>query len=298
MSQSLPTVNQDPENLLRSVRVFALDMDGTVYLGERWIDGAREFLRRIAETGRRFVFLTNNSSKGPENYLDKLAGMGFPITGDQIVTSGQATIWYLQQHFPGKRIFLLGNELLQREFLDAGILLDSRNPEVAVAAFDTSLTYDKLCRFCDLVRSGAPFLATHPDFNCPTETGFIPDTGSFLELIHASAFRYPDRVIGKPNRDISDYLMARLAQSGLPGLRRDEIAMVGDRLYTDIAAGVNAGFRSILVLSGEATLEDAAKSEVRPDLIFSSVAQIPLSQVPRSYCPESAAEEGPLRSKA
>lgn len=276
MQHSLPETDKDPDGILKKIRVFALDMDGTVYLGERWIDGAVDFLNRIQESGRQFLFLTNNSSRGPEDYMEKLSRMGYPVRENQIVTSGQATIWYLKRNFAGKRVFLLGNELLQREFENAGILLDDENPEAAVVAFDTSLTYARLCRICDLVRDGIPYIATHPDINCPTETGFVPDAGSIIAFIRASAFRGPDRIIGKPERTISDYLMERLAEAGAPGLRRTEVAMVGDRLYTDIAAGKNGGLRTILVLSGEASLEDAAKSDFTPDLIFHSVADIPL----------------------
>ena len=149
-----------------------------------------------------------------------------------------------------------------------GILLAENDPEVVVTGFDTSLTYEKLCRVCDHVRAGLPYIATHPDYNCPTEDGFIPDIGSFHELIHASAFRYPDHVVGKPSGDIMDYL------AGRAGTSRAETAMVGDRLYTDVAAGVNNGYTGILVLSGEATLADAEEAEVTPDLIFTSVKEM------------------------
>ncbi len=278
----LPKVNEDPEHIIDDIRVFALDMDGTVYLGEQWIDGAVDFLARVRASGRKYIFLTNNSSKDAAAYVEKLEKMGLPVSREDILTSGQAMIWYLKKHFPGKRVFLLGNMTLKRDFAGAGILLDEEDPEVAVAAFDTSLTYAKLCRFCDLVRAGLPYLATHPDFNCPTQDGFVPDLGSFLELIRASAFRYPDRVIGKPNREITDYLMERLASSGMPDIERSRIAMVGDRLYTDIAAGVRGGLKTVLVLSGEADLaaarEAAKEGKEIPDLIFDSVKEIRFSE--------------------
>ena len=271
MEKQLPNINEDRDNLLSQVECFALDMDGTVYLGERWIDGAKEFLERIEATGRSYVFVTNNSSKNAAVYVKKLARMGLAVDEEKIVTSGQATIFYLQRHFPNKRVFLLGNELLKEEFLQAGIQLEEEEPEVVVTAFDTSLDYQKMCRVCDFVRAGLPYLATHQDYNCPTETGFIPDAGAIHAFIHASAFRYPDRVIGKPNADIIEYLTRRV------NTERGRIAMVGDRLYTDIAAGRNHGLKSVLVLSGEATMEDAGRSEVRPHLIFSSVREmIPL----------------------
>lgn len=268
MTMKIPQVNQDQKHILRQIRCFALDMDGTIYLGERWIDGATDFLHRIEETGRSYVFVTNNSSKNAAVYVDKLQRMGLQVGEDRIVTSGQATIWYLQKHYPQAKVFLLGNPLLQEEFAQAGILLEEERPDVVVTAFDTSLDYRKMCMVCDHVRSGMPYLATHPDYNCPTETGFIPDAGAIHAFIHASTGRRPDRVIGKPNGDIIEYLTYRV------NAKREETAMVGDRLYTDIAAGKNNGLKSILVLSGEASMEDVRGSEVLPDLIFDSVKEI------------------------
>lgn len=264
----IPETDQDEKGILKKINCFALDMDGTVYLGEQWIEGARDFLRAVEEAGKKYVFLTNNSSRNPEAYIDKLARMGLKAGPEQIVTSGMATIDYLQKNFPGKSVFLLGNELLKEEFAQAGIRLEEKSPEVVVVGFDTSLTYEKMCRVCDLVREGLPYLSTHPDYNCPTETGFIPDAGAIHAFIHASAFRYPDVVIGKPNGAIMDFL-ARQAGTG-----KEETAMVGDRLYTDVAAGVNNGYTGILVLSGEAKREDVEDSEVIPHLIFSSVKEM------------------------
>ena len=168
----------------------------------------------------------------------------------------------------GKRVFLLGNELLQREFREEGIVLATEAAEVVVTAFDTTLDYGKMCKVCDLVRAGLPYIATHPDYNCPTADGFIPDAGAIHAFIYASAGRYPDRVIGKPNGDIVDYLIGRT------GTEREKTAMVGDRLYTDIAAGKKHGLKSVLVLSGESSAGDVEKSEVKPDLIFQSVREM------------------------
>lgn len=268
MKPNIPDINKDSEGILSQIRCFALDMDGTIYLGEQWIDGAKAFLERIEASGRNYVFLTNNSSKNAAVYVEKLERMGLSVGKEKIVTSGQAAIYYLKRHFAGKKVFLLGNALLWEEFLQEGIVLEEDNPEVVVTAFDTSLTYEKMCRVCDFVRAGLPYLATHPDYNCPTEDGFIPDIGAIHAFIHASAFRYPDRVIGKPNGDIIDYLTTRVHEE------RSHIAMVGDRLYTDIAAGRNNGLQSVLVLSGEASLEDAERSDVKPHLIFTSVREM------------------------
>ena len=266
--KQIPETDKDAESRLKEITCFALDMDGTVYLGEKWIDGALEFLNAVEKAGKQYFFLTNNSSKGPENYVEKLKRMGLTIDKSRIVTSGQATIDYLKRNFPEKRVFLLGNELLTREFEEEGIQLDDSSPEVVVTGFDTSLDYAKMCKVCDFVRAGLPYIATHPDYNCPTETGFIPDAGAIHAFIHASAFRYPDHVIGKPSGDIMDYLTGRAKT------KKVQTAMVGDRLYTDVAAGVNNGYTGILVLSGEAGIKDVEESEVVPDLIFTSVKEM------------------------
>ena len=208
------------------------------------------------------------ASKSPEVYVDKLRRMGLEAGADRIITSGQATVFYLQRNYPGRRVFLLGNDLLKKQFEEEGIVLDGKTPEIVVTAFDTTLDYGKMCKVCDFIRKGLPYIATHPDYNCPTEDGFIPDIGAIHAFIHASTGRHPDRVIGKPNGDIIRYLIERAS------IKREKTAMVGDRLYTDIAAGKNSGLTSILVLSGEASLQDVVKSEIKPDLIFDSVKDI------------------------
>ena len=255
-------------NIISGIRCFALDMDGTIYLGEQWIEGAREFLEAVRESGRTYVFLTNNSSKNPVVYVEKLARMGLFVNESQVITSGDATIYYIKKHYPGKKVFLLGNDMLKEQFKVEGIQLTDDTPDLVVTAFDTTLDYQKMCKVCDYVRAGLPYIATHPDYNCPTETGFIPDIGAIHAFIHASASRYPDHIIGKPNAEIVNYLVDRV------GYGKDRIMMIGDRLYTDVAAGASNGLHSALVLSGEATLEDRDKSDVKPELIFDSVKDI------------------------
>lgn len=251
------------------IECFALDMDGTVYLGERWIPGARDFLKAVAASGRRYCFLTNNSSRSAASYVQKLARMGLSIDPrTQLVTSGTATAAYLQREYSKRSVFLLGNDVLKAEFEAAGICLSEDAPELVVTAFDTSLTYEKLRRVCDHVRAGLPYLATHPDYNCPTETGFMPDIGAIAAFIAASTGRTPDLVIGKPNREIVEHTLR------VTGAARETTALVGDRLYTDVRAGVENGLTGILVLSGEATLADAAQSDVTPTLIVDSVAEL------------------------
>jgi HAD superfamily hydrolase (TIGR01457 family) len=260
--------NEDPEGLLKNIRCFALDMDGTVYLDEQWIDGALDFLERVRQRGKKYVFLTNNSSKGSKAYFDKLEKMGLDIEPEQLATSGDATIDYILRVMPGRKVFLMGNETLEEDFLRHGIVLDDENPDMVVTAFDTNFDYHKMTKLCDFVRKGLSFIATHPDFNCPTKSGFIPDIGAIHAYVEASTGRRPEKIIGKPNSEIVEYTM-RLA-----GADREHTAMVGDRLYTDIPTGVNNGLLSICVLSGESSFSEVMKYEVQPHLVFDSVKEM------------------------
>ena len=253
------------------VRCFLLDMDGTFYLGDRLIEGSLEFIDRVRSTGRDYLFLTNNSSHNAAFYVKRLGRMGLNTDRSHILTSGEATCEKLRELYPGRRAFVLGNEYLLTEFSEAGIQVDEGNPDIAVIGFDTTLTYDKMRRVCDLVREGAPYIATHPDFNCPTETGFMPDIGAIIAFIEASTGRRPDLIIGKPHSGIVEAVTRR---TGLP---IEALAMVGDRLYTDIETGRRSGMLSILVMSGETTEAMLEASDIRPDLKFGRLADmIPL----------------------
>ena len=243
---------------LADIRLFLLDMDGTVYLGSRLLPGSLDFLRYLGETGRDHLFLTNNSSRNADYYAQKLTKLGWPAQPGEILTSGEATALYLGGLRPSARVYLLGTPDLETEFAAHGFVLTDENPDYVVLGFDMTLTYDKLVRACDLVRGGVPFIATHPDLNCPTETGYIPDCGAMTALITASTGVTP-KVIGKPNREIIDAMFRKKP------VRRDQVAMVGDRLYTDIVMGHNAGVTSVLVLSGEAKESDIPAAPVKPD---------------------------------
>ena len=243
---------------LADIRLFLLDMDGTVYLGSRLLPGSLDFLRYLGETGRDHLFLTNNSSRNADYYAQKLTKLGWPAQPGEILTSGEATALYLGGLKPSARVYLLGTPDLETEFAAHGFVLTDENPDYVVLGFDMTMTYDKLVRASDLVRGGVPFIATHPDLNCPTETGYIPDCGAMTALITASTGVTP-KVIGKPNREIIDAMFRKKP------VRRDQVAMVGDRLYTDIVMGHNAGVTSVLVLSGEAKESDIPAAPVKPD---------------------------------
>ncbi len=252
---------------LADIRLFLLDMDGTVYLGSRLLPGSLDFLHYLQETGRDHLFLTNNSSRNANYYAEKLTRFGWPAKPAEVLTSGEATALYLTGLKPAARIFLLGTPDLETEFVSHGFVLTDEQPDYVVLGFDMTLTYDKLVRACDLIRAGIPFIATHPDFNCPTETGYIPDCGAMAALITASTGVVP-KVIGKPNREIID---AMFRKKPVP---RTQVAMVGDRLYTDIVMGHKAGVTPILVLSGEATVEDIKSAEIKPAYVFAGLGQL------------------------
>ena len=253
---------------LQDVKLFLLDMDGTFYLGDRLIEGSLDFIEKVKATGRDFLFLTNNSSHNADFYVQRLRRMGLEVDRSKVMTSGEATCEKLKELYPGKRAFVLGNEFLLQDFKEAGIEVDQQNPEVVVIGFDTTLDYAKMTAVCDFVRAGLPYIATHPDFNCPTETGFIPDIGAIMAFIEASAGRKADVIIGKPYGEI-----VRAAQQRT-GLAPGQLAMVGDRLYTDVRTGVDHGLCAILVLSGESTLSDIETYGIEPDLIFGTLGDM------------------------
>lgn len=262
-------MDTDYRTQLSDVRCFLLDMDGTFYLGDRLIGGSLDFLAALERTGRDAWFLTNNSSKSAAAYTEKLRRMGVPERFcRQVMTSGHAAAHYILERFPQGRGYLLGNPVLTQELQGMGLSFTEDNPDYVLVAFDTTLDYGKMCRVCDLIRAGKPYIATHPDFNCPTENGFIPDMGAIMAFIKASTGRRADVIIGKPYGGI---VREALARTGRP---LAELAMVGDRLYTDVATGVNHGMKGILVLSGEATLADVAQSDVKPDMIFDRLADM------------------------
>jgi len=255
------------ETNLKEKKLFVLDMDGTFYLGNKLIDGSLDFIRRVEETGKQFLFFTNNSSKTGEFYIKKLASMGLNISKDQIITSGDVTINYLKKYYNGKKIYLMATDIVEKQFYESGINLCSENADAVVIAFDTSLTYEKLTIACTLIRNGSDFIATHPDFNCPTEDGFIPDCGAMCAFITASTGKKP-KILGKPYKETVECILDHT------GLALDDIVFVGDRLYTDIATAYNHGATGLLVLSGETKLEDLEKSDVKPDLIFDSLKEV------------------------
>ena len=252
---------------LNNIRLFLLDMDGTFYLGDRLLPGALEFIESCQHKELDYLFLTNNSSKHRGQYAEKLRRLGLEIGQEKIFTSGEATAIYLNQKKPGARLYVVGTPALEEEFHSHGFNLGEDRPDYVVLGFDTTLTYNKLWRLCDLVRDGRPYIATHPDFNCPIEDGFMPDIGAMIAFVEASTGRRPDVVVGKPNQPIIDALVKK---TGVP---IPHICMVGDRLYTDIALGAT-GITTVLVLSGEASRADLPTAPHPPDFVMQDLAEL------------------------
>lgn len=250
---------------LTGVRGFLLDMDGTFYLGDNLLQGAEAFLTHTTAAGLPVQFLTNNSSKNRHAYVHKLAGLGIEVPPEQILTSGEATAQYLHGVAPQARVALFGTPDLELDFREYGFVLDMDSPTHVVLGFDLTIDYAKLTRLCDLVRQRLPYLATHPDANCPIAGGFIPDIGAIIAFVEASTGRRPDTIVGKPNRHIADMAAARIGQP------LKALCMVGDRLYTDIAMGQTASIQTALVLSGETKPDDLADSPFVPDYIFENL---------------------------
>lgn len=251
---------------LSEIKCFLLDMDGTVYLGGKLINGAKEAVARMRAAGR-VLFVTNNTSVSRDDYVSKLRFMGIGAEREDIYTAGDATIAWLKRERIGK-VFLLGTDRLRDEFVQSGIELTETDPEMVVVGFDTGLTYVNLSKTCKFIREGVRFIATHPDFNCPVRDGYIPDVGSFLALVEASTGRRPELICGKPYEEMGRGVRER---TGIPPERT---AMVGDRLMTDMRFAAANGFASVLVLSGETTAEAAAQSGMALDCVYNSIADI------------------------
>jgi len=261
-------MNNELREKINKIKLFLMDMDGTVYVGGDKIEGAFETLDTLREKGKTICFVTNNSSRSNNTYVANLAKMDVSITPDEIYTSGEATCEFLNRKHAGKKVFLLATDDVYEEFKSFNIPLTSEDPDIVVICFDTSLTYDKLNLACRFLYQGKLYIATHPDANCPAPISPMPDVGSFIALIQTAIGRSPDVIVGKPNCEMAESILAKY------GATRDEIAMVGDRLYTDIMFGINNGFNSVLVLTGETTEAMLAESGISPTLVLPSFKDI------------------------
>lgn len=253
--------------MFERTKYFIIDMDGTFYLGDTLIPGADDCLRRIVESGRDYFFFSNNSSNSIETCRARLAKIGFPVPRDKVMLSSYVAAQTVNRDYPGKTVYLLGNRNLFDVFREKLVPLTQDDADIVMLGFDTDLTYERIRKACRMIADGAVYMATHPDVNCPTADGYIPDTGSMIEMIAASTGRYPI-VLGKPMTPTVDYLTETLSCS------REELAFVGDRLETDIRVGTDHGVPSVLVLSGVTDEQTARESSIRPDLILPSLREL------------------------
>ena len=261
---------------LQACELYLFDMDGTLYLGDLVYDGAIELMEDLPRLGKRYIYLTNNSSRAGTDYITRLRRLGFPCEAENVFTSGMATGQYLNQNYPGARVYLAGTRAFYRELKSYGVNLvndelghtDVREVDVVVQGFDTELRYEKLDLACHFLRRGAAFIAANPDWVCPMpDDEVLPDCGSICALLTASSGREPT-FIGKPNRNMIDVI------SAMTGIPNEKICAVGDRLYTDIAVAQNAGAVSVLVLSGETDRAMVDAAERKPDYVLPSVKEL------------------------
>ena len=263
-------------DILNEKKLFIFDMDGTIYLGGIPFEFAKRFIKNLRKSGKKVMFFTNNASHTSPFYLKKLERLGFEPTEEEIMTSGDVTFEFLKRRRAGKSIYMVATDELVEEYKAKGLNIlngenDSaiREADIVITSFDTSLTYEKLNVACRLIRGGAEYLSTHPDFNCPTEDGFIPDSGAIAALVTASTGKTPT-YFGKPYKETVEMI------GEATGFTNDEMCIFGDRLYTDIALGKSFGVTSVLVLSGETQSADVDAAEVKdkPDLVFDSLDDV------------------------
>lgn len=250
------------------MQLFLIDLDGTTYLDNKLIDGAKTAIDKIINSGRKLCFLTNNSSKSQSDYVNKLNNMGISCLNNEVYTSGNSCINFILSNYPNKSVYLVGTDKLAKQFIDNNVKLVADNADIVVISYDTSLSYDKLVTATRLISLGAEYIVTHADINCPHPQVYVPDVGSFIKLIEASTGKLPKYNCGKPHGIMGANI------SSLFHLSADCIAMIGDRLTTDMQFAINNGFTSILVLSGETTVKAYNESNIKVDYVLNSIADI------------------------
>ena len=254
---------------LKDKKLFLLDMDGTIYLDNDLFDGTLDFLEYVKKSGGRYMFLTNNSSKSVDKYIEKLASLGITSEAEDFFTSTNATVLDLKKQ-SYKKIYAFGTASFKQQLIDGGLPITDKledDIDCLCMGFDTELTFQKLEDACILLNRGVDYIATNPDWVCPTWYGSVPDCGSVSQMLCNATGRMP-RFIGKP-----EPAMALLAIEKA-GYKKEDAVLIGDRLYTDIACGVNAGISTIFVLSGEGTMEDLEKNEAKPEFIYENIRTV------------------------
>ncbi|MBE6776890.1 MAG: HAD-IIA family hydrolase [Ruminococcaceae bacterium] len=256
--------------MFKDINLFLFDMDGTLYLGDRLFDFTKELLAQIKAKGKRYMFMTNNSSKSVSAYIEKLGKLGITATKEDFITSSQATAYYLKKQYPNAKLYVCGTKSLKQELVENGFVVTENLDQVdlIVMGYDTELDYKKLWDVSFMLTTRElPYIATNPDYVCPTEWGSVPDCGSICDMIFNATGKRP-LFIGKP-----EPLMPQLAMEQY-GYKPQETAVIGDRIYTDVKSGVNAGTLAVLVMSGETTKEILEASDVKPDLVLEDAGEI------------------------
>ena len=252
---------------LKYKKLWLFDMDGTIYNEDTLFCGTLELLSKIRESGGRYVFITNNSSKSTEEYIKKINDFAIEADRENFFTSVDATIDLLKEKFPGALVYCQGTKAMIKQLKCAGILVTEKVEDgisLVLTGYDTELTSEKLRNTCEVLLRDVEYYATNPDLVCPVSFGYVPDCGSVSIMLHNATGKKPI-YIGKPQSTMIDSVMKKFSVS------RDDTIIIGDRLYTDIASGVNAGVDTICVLSGESTLDDIQKGDVKPTFIFDNV---------------------------
>lgn len=252
---------------LNRIKLFILDMDGTIYLGSRLFSYTKDFFKTLSIKGLDYLLFTNNASKNTDDYALKLKKMSLDIPKKNILTSADVTAEFIKTKRDKKSVYVVGTPSLIDVFKNKGISVVYDHPDIVVVSFDTTLTYDKLQKACGFIREGAEYISTHCDINCPTEEGFIPDSGAICMAVSASVGKEP-RFFGKPFPETLEMI------KNITGHSLEEMAIIGDRLYTDIKTGILGGILSILVLSGETKKQDLESSEIKPDLVYQDLGEL------------------------
>ena len=255
---------------LKQKKLWLLDMDGTIYNENQIFEGTLDFLNQIRQNGGRYIFITNNSSKSVADYVKKVNDMNIPAGYEEFYTSSQATAMYIKEHYPGQTVYCMGTRSLIQELRESGlrvVTVPDDTATVVLIGFDTENTSEKIRNTCIMLGKDVAYLATNPDLVCPVSFGFIPDCGSMSIMLKNATGKEPF-FIGKPQPIMVDCVLQNT------GISREDAVIVGDRLYTDIATGINAGVDTICVLSGEASMQDIQVWDEEPTWIFRDVRQI------------------------
>ena len=255
---------------LKNKKLFLLDMDGTIYLDDDVFDGTLDFLSKVKENGGEYLFVTNNSSKSVDAYVSKMKKLNIPATKENFLTSTDATVLYLNSNYPGKKFYAMGTKSFVSQLRDSGVIVtEDYEDDIfgVVISNDQELTFKKLEDVSKLLCEDRVYIATNPDWVCPTAFGYVPDCGSFAFMIEKATGKSP-KYIGKPQPEMLLLAMKKY------GVSPDNAVMVGDRVYTDIASGYNAGIDTVFVLSGEGTMADAQNTTTKPTYIMKNIREL------------------------